>query len=563
MMDPMQSMAFAVQSHPGVYALLLGSGVSREAGIPTGWDIVLDLIGKLAATRNESPGSDAEQWYLEQYGQVPDYSTLLDALAKTPTERQQLLRPYFEPTDQEREDGVKQPTAAHRAIARLVRLGFVKVILTTNFDRLIERALENEGVAPEVLSSADQVSGAIPLAHTGCRVFKVNGDYLDPRIRNTPAELDDYPEKINELLDRIFDEFGLVVCGWSADWDGGLRNAIYRAPSRRFTTFWAARGEPTDIAQQLIAHRQAEVIPIDNADTFFETIQEIIESIQEFSKPHPLSIEVAVASLKRYLPSPEHRIRLLDLIDSTVDQVMNTISGDGFEVQGVSPVSKEQVSSRLRRYESACSTLLAMAPIGGLWAEDYHYQSWERALTRLCTAPSGQRDHVRQTVATYHARLLLYALGMGLVESGRFQFLNRIFKTPITDPFARNNPVPVLASLFGPNQTARIQWDQLLEGMERRRRPLSDWLHDALRQPLRALFPNDQRFDLAFDKLEILISLGFGALNMFSRDYWCPVGAFMYRSQQREQIITELVESISQAGMESPWVQCGIFRRNG
>ena len=101
MIDPIQSLAFAIQTHPGVYALLLGSGVSRAAGIPTGWEIVLDLIGKLAAATNDAPGPDLEQWYIEKYGEVPDYSILLDSLAKTPTERQQLLRPYFEPTDQE------------------------------------------------------------------------------------------------------------------------------------------------------------------------------------------------------------------------------------------------------------------------------------------------------------------------------------------------------------------------------------------------------------------------------------------------------------------------------
>ena len=213
MIDPIQSLAFAIQTHPGVYALFLGSGVSRAAGIPTGWEIVLDLIGKLAAATIDAPGPDLEQWYIEKYGEAPDYSILLDSLAKTPTERQQLLRPYFEPTDQEREDGVKLPTSAHRAIARLVRKGSVKAIVTTNFDRSIESALQEEGVSPEVISSPDQVNGALPMTHVQCRVLKLNGDYLDSRIRNTSAELDGYPQEFNDLLDRIFDEFGLVVKG--------------------------------------------------------------------------------------------------------------------------------------------------------------------------------------------------------------------------------------------------------------------------------------------------------------------------------------------------------------
>ena len=72
------------------------------------------------------------------------------------------------------------------------------------------------------------MTGALPLIHTKCCVFKVHGDYLDTRIRNSPAELQRYPQEFNQLLDRIFDEFGLIVCGWSAEWDSGLRDAILR-----------------------------------------------------------------------------------------------------------------------------------------------------------------------------------------------------------------------------------------------------------------------------------------------------------------------------------------------
>ena len=58
MIDPIQSLAFSIQTNPGVYALLLGSGVSRSAGIPTGWEIVMDLLGKLAATKGQTIDAD-------------------------------------------------------------------------------------------------------------------------------------------------------------------------------------------------------------------------------------------------------------------------------------------------------------------------------------------------------------------------------------------------------------------------------------------------------------------------------------------------------------------------
>ena len=39
--------------------------------IPTGWEITLDLIRKLAATSNESAEPDPENWFEKKYGEAP------------------------------------------------------------------------------------------------------------------------------------------------------------------------------------------------------------------------------------------------------------------------------------------------------------------------------------------------------------------------------------------------------------------------------------------------------------------------------------------------------------
>ena len=114
MMEPMVSLAFALHSNRGAYATLVGSGVSVGAGIYTGWQVVLDLISKVARLLGEDPGDDVASWYQEHFGEQPDYSKLLDALAKSPAERSALLRSYFEPTAEERSRGVKVPGAAMR-----------------------------------------------------------------------------------------------------------------------------------------------------------------------------------------------------------------------------------------------------------------------------------------------------------------------------------------------------------------------------------------------------------------------------------------------------------------
>lgn len=559
MIDPIHSLAFSIQANRGIYAVLLGSGVSRAAKIPTGWEITLDLARKLAKISGESCEPLPEKWYREKFGRDPDYAALLDAIAKTPAERQQLLRGYWEQTEQEREEGAKQPTAAHRAIATLAAQGFVKVIITTNFDRLMETALADVGIVPMILSTPDQVHGTLPLIHARCCLFKVNGDYLDTRIRNTPEELASYPAEFDALLDRIFDEFGLVVCGWSGDWDEALRKAILRAPSRRFATYWAVRGEPSESAQLLINHRGAQVVTIKEADSFFHSVQQHVQSLEEFARPHPLSTEAAVASLKRYLTEPRYRIQLMDLVGDEVNRTIETISTLGFVMQGGPAPDNATATARVRAYEAACSTLLAMAPIGGFWAEEEDYYIWQRALERLSFAHSGNGFALWLELQRYPGTLLLYALGIGAVEAGRLQFLSRLFATPIHRENREDIPaiqlLPPFCLFDQGGQVARF-----LDGMDRRQAPLNDWLHEVLRKPTERLIANNSRYTFVFDKLELMMALAYAHHAKRTKDwYWVPPGAFGYRTENKDRILQEIQQSISSKGDQSSFVRSDIF----
>ena len=557
MIDPIQSLAFSIQTNPGVYALLLGSGVSRSAGIPTGWEIIMDLLGKLAATKGQTIDADLESWYFEENQESPEYSKLLEGLAKTQSERQQSLRPYFEPGEREREEGLKQPTSAHRAIAHLVERGYIRVIVTTNFDRLMEKALEDVGVVPTVLSSVDQVQGALPLVHTRCCVVKLHGDYLDTRIRNSEDELSVYPQEFNDLLDRVLDEFGLIVCGWSADWDEALRKAIYRAKLRRFTTYWTIRGQPNEQAQRLIEHRQAEAIAIDSADAFFETVGQTVQSIDEYSRPHPMSIEAAVASLKRYLSGPEYRIRLMDLIDAEVERMVSATTGEGFGVDGRLTPNKELVTTRLRRYEAACTPLMAMASVAGFWAADDNLYVWERAMERLCTTTLESGYQLWLGLRTYPATLLLYALGLGAVESDRLITLKRILIKAVNNDGDMGRGRTVLSKLVEDIGSLVREGVHLVD-VKPHYTPVSNWIHDVLRVPLKQLIPNDSRYSYAFDKFEMLVALGYYHLNNNWTD-WFPIGAFIYRHDNWKHILSAMMESVSVLRDDSPYVASGIF----
>ncbi len=151
--DPTLQLAFSIYNNPGVYSLLLGSGVSRAARIMTGQEIMNDLICQVATVQGEELPETPYAWFKEKLKQDPTYDGLLEAMGQSSFERNALLRPYFEPNDDERQKGDKMPTAAHQAIAQLIKQGYIRAILTTNFDRLLEQALADIGVSPSVITT--------------------------------------------------------------------------------------------------------------------------------------------------------------------------------------------------------------------------------------------------------------------------------------------------------------------------------------------------------------------------------------------------------------------------
>jgi phosphoserine phosphatase len=170
MIDPSTAVAFSLFENKRVYTLLLGSGLSRAAQIPTGWEITLDLIRRVAALKGVTNGADWVAWYRQQTGKEPNYSKVLDALTTVPDERRSILHSYIEPTEDDIREGRKTPTQAHHAIAWLVREGFIRVIITTNFDRLLENALREAGVEPTVVCSDDDLRGTLLHGSTGLSV---------------------------------------------------------------------------------------------------------------------------------------------------------------------------------------------------------------------------------------------------------------------------------------------------------------------------------------------------------------------------------------------------------
>jgi hypothetical protein len=548
MIDPTTALAFSMYENKGVFALLLGSGVSRAAQIPTGWEITLDLVRRIAGLTGITDQPNWAKWHHEQFGKEPSYSELLDQLSITPDERRSILHSYIEPTADDFAEGKKVPTKAHHAIARLVQAGFIRVIITTNFDRLLENALRDVGVEPMVIKSDDDLKGAVPLIHSRCFILKVHGDYLDTRIRNTERELSAYTPEVDVLLDRVFDEHGLIVCGWSADWDPALKAAITRAPNRRYPLFWATRGKASQLAQDLIALRGGKEIIIEGADPFFENLERLVRIQSDLQQPNPRSTELMVASAKKYLGKPEYRIQLGDLIQEETKHLITSTQSGPFASQG--NLDKTWFINVISRYEGSSEPLARIFGVLGRWGLGAEFDDATEIIKRFAARGSGNGSVIILALETYPAVLLLYAYGIGLLKAKRFKELFRLFSAEVTT--ARSNELSPLVQSFFLDSWSRgdNDWWKLLPGFDGRT-ALSNHLHDIF-----ALWTDDyllglDEFTLLFEEFELLGSLAYlttiADLKTLKEAatpdtwgcgfVWAPPGRIAWDSSNRERIL--------------------------
>jgi hypothetical protein len=561
MIEPIISLAFSMHANKGVYALLLGSGVSRSAGIPTGWGVVEDLITRIASLSGEEPLPDPETWFREKFGEKPSYSNLLDQLAKTPPERNQILRAYFEPDQEDRKQGRKVPTEAHHAIAGLVASGHVRVIITTNFDRLTEGALEAAGISPTVIDTPDKTEGAMPLAHTRCTVIKLHGDYMDLRIKNTPEELAAYDPRMDKLLDRVLDEYGLVVCGWSAEYDGALEAAIARCPSRRFTTYWAYRGKLGNAAVRLIDLRRAEKIEIEGADQFFPELAEKVSALEKLDRPHPMTVRMAVAAEKEYLLEERHRIRLHDLVMGETGKLLEAISDRNFPT--TADVSKEALLGRIGGYNALSETLLGLIATGCHFS-DGHGALWAKAIERV-GHPSrdftGSLDW--EKLRLYPATYLMYGGGIAALAAEEYGNLYALLATPRVKTITPPRTLPAAAALERDNIFENFMLGVLTDqGTDPY--AFNRLMFDALRAPLSEIIhmrDDYERHFLRFEYLYALVNADLMAKANVSDYFVGPRGLYMATRERHNGAPTmrAVKREAKEQGDEWPPLKAGFF----
>lgn len=393
------------------------------------------------------------------------------------------------------------------------------------------------------------MAGAVPLVHSRCYVIKLHGDYLDTRIRNTESELATYSPQLNQLLDRIFDEYGLIVSGWSGEWDDALRSRIVRAPNRRYSLYWSGRGTPKPIAEDILRHRAGRFIAITDADTFWTNLAAKVAVQMDLQRANPRSIKLLTATAKKYLASVDHRIELDDLVRQELNRALALVAAEQFETSG--PADGALLARRAGRYEAIFEPLAKIFATIGRWGGKTEFQTAADVIVSLADQEIIGGSTVLIALRYYPAMLLAYGYGLGSLRAGQLARIHSLFRLPLKDGNGRRAAFVTRLFLDAWDGAGRDVWNHLPEFPQHNQKtPLSDHLHGLFQQWLGVDIFLPKEYTAAFEEFELIGSLAFLSIEtneqkldsmiadeMGHQWIWIPMGRIGWRGAGARPVV--------------------------
>lgn len=447
--DALLPLAHSLHSTPSSHALILGAGVSIAAGVPSAWGVLTSLVEKVAIQHEvELPDNDGGEaalaWYADTFDEPATYESVLARLGRTQTERQRILRQFFD-IDPDAEEGSTDrcPTQAHRAIAALVKSGHVRVMVTLNFDTLLEQAIRDVGIEPTVVATSADLAGLAPLHTHDALVVHLHGQYLIPTsMRNTVDELAAYDEEENAFLDRLLADYGAVLVGWSGTYDPALRDALSRTRCSHFSSYWIGPGSLSAVAEQLRVLRGISLV-LATADIALGALADAVAALAGASTRAPSTVPVAVATAKRQLSGQRVSIGLHDLLNSEFTRVRGVPRLDEAAVGSLPDGDYQQLLAKVESESEVATALVATSAFwGNRNTDDWLVREIERSIRPLVA--SGAVKVLRLP----HVPALLWcaAAAIGAVAGGRWELVGRVLRG-IRVEFPGGRPGPAASEL--------------------------------------------------------------------------------------------------------------------
>lgn len=548
------------------YILLLGAGISRAAGIPQAEEIIDDLIKEDTYLYQDTSLNSSEKrndWYKNKYHEPPTYSNVIQRYASGQAQTHNRLKGYFEPSEQDKKKGKKSPTATHICIAELVKDGFIKYIITTNFDKLLENALLEKNVQPITIINDDDLNGTPNFENAKCVIFKVNGDFLDIRFKNKSNELDKYDERITSWLKFFFETYGLMICGWSAKSDNELARLIKEHYKHSYTAYWTYINALSQEAEEIIEKISAKKIKISNADDSFNSIKigidnlknHILEKKEQFSLNNSSNVEEllddqSIIKWDKYVDGLFKEFLSMDLQYDEKEKNVSTAIINRMSLY-------DQMTQRIRK---------PLISIIRYAREDQLNSFKNQFLKKIQSGEPRISDDLLFYFQNYPAFSLMYLMGISAVLYDRYDALYKIIMEPRVKIRGTEAPLALLLgwSMILIDQTHLWNRDDLKKVFL----PISHHLYNLL-WPYFKENCTAKEYEMVFDKFEYLANLihSYEYQKIFEWSHFLSGLYFMRYSREIEDndpncFIWQMEHDADEKKEEWPLLKAGFFDKS-
>ncbi len=238
----------------GGYILLLGAGCSIASGCPSARELVRNLIrdNGLTLDPNISTLDDIER----ALGKAMFNLSMKDDFANS------------------------RPSPGYWFLAELVRRGYFNLILTTNYDTCLEKALaaivgyDGFRTCTRGDISDERINELIELPAPQTKIIKLHGDYLSRNMRVSPKKVWQLEHPLNGTLSKLIADRGIIISGYSMH-DSSILRIL---PTDTKQDYWyIATDAPDDVTRANLKHAGVEddrVVhgPSGDFDAFFSTL---------------------------------------------------------------------------------------------------------------------------------------------------------------------------------------------------------------------------------------------------------------------------------------------------
>jgi NAD-dependent SIR2 family protein deacetylase len=297
-------------------AWLLGAGASADAGVPTAGQLIDELLAVLYCSDNGLRRADLTRdprWQDRVRGFYDGRNGL------PPLAENAFYPAVFEKVYPDRDARARfvwdqlagrRPHPGQHMLAALVAAGLAPLLITTNFDTLLEDAirpaLDPDAAARLTVLDPESSSRAPFTVAADARplLMKIHGDLGAVTVKNTTAELAEQDERLRKAALGLLGRFGLLVAGYSGrdpSVMAMLRDVLAQPTPYPGGLAWVRRPEDTladEVRDLLAAARAAGVEPVHEVEA-----SGMMELMAEIERAVDLPPAVA-AHLAVHQPAP-------------------------------------------------------------------------------------------------------------------------------------------------------------------------------------------------------------------------------------------------------------------